>query len=150
MKVVILGCGRTGATLTLQLASLGHEVSVIERNPHSLRRIGEDHGAHIVIGNGLDIDVMEAAGIQDADVFFAVTRGDNTNLMAAQIVQRKWGVEKVAVKVADPQRSEAYRKLGLFCINASAILAGMCADWLLGNEYKPVDQYNVLIQELEL
>lgn len=142
MNVVILGCGRTGATLALQLANLGHGVTLIERNPEALRRLGKQYPCRIVIGNGLDMDVLEKADVSSCDAFFAVTRGDNTNLMAAQIVQRKFQVHRVAVKVADPQRAHAYRKLGLFCINASALLAGMCRDWLMDEPYKSIEQYN--------
>ena len=149
MNVVILGCGRTGALLALKLVALGHKVTVIERNPESLRRLGKEYTCRIVIGNGLDEDVMEKAEIADADAFFAVTRGDNTNLMAAQIVQNKYGTRKVCVKVADPLRAEAYRKLGLFCINASSLLAGLCRDWLLEEEYATIDSYNVLPKEIE-
>ena len=144
MNVVILGCGRTGATLALQLAGQGHAVTLIERNPEALRRLGKHYPCKIVIGSGLDMDVLEKAGVAGADAFFAVTRGDNTNLMAAQIVQRKFQVARVAVKVADPQRAHAYRRLGLFCINASALLAGMCRDWLLEEEYKTIEQYNAM------
>lgn len=149
MKVVILGCGRTGATLALQLANLGHGVTLIERNPEALRRLGKQYPCRIVIGNGLDMDVLEKADVSSCDAFFAVTRGDNTNLMAAQIVQRKFRVDRVAVKVADPQRAHAYRKLGLFCINASALLAGMCRDWLMDEPYKSIEQYNAQSQKEE-
>lgn len=149
MNVVILGCGRTGATLALQLASRSHGVTLIERNPEALRRLGKNYPCRIVIGSGLDLDVLEQAGTAECDAFFAVTRGDNTNLMVAQIVQRKFGVQRIAVKVADPQRAEAYRKLGLFCINASALLAGMCRDWLMGTDYETIDKYNTLAEELQ-
>jgi trk system potassium uptake protein TrkA len=103
-----------------------------------------------VLGNGLDVDVIEKAGTGEADAFFAVTRGDNTNLMAAHIVRSKYKTPKVCVKVADPQRAEAYRKMGMFCINASGLLSGLCRDWLTGEEFKPIDEYNVLPAELEI
>ncbi|ARU40816.1 hypothetical protein CCB80_06530 [Armatimonadetes bacterium Uphvl-Ar1] len=150
MKVVILGCGRSGASLALQLAAMNHQVTVIEKSPESLRRLGKTYPCRIVLGNGLDLDTLEKADIKDCNAFFAMTRGDNTNLMAAQIVQRNFRVERVAVKVADPLRAEAYRKLGLFTINAAALLAGMCRDWLLGEEFKPIDHYNVDGVEVEL
>lgn len=149
MNVVILGCGRTGASLAIHLATQGHRVTVIEQNPDSLRRVERQASLNIIVGNGLDIDVLERAGVQSCDAFFALTRGDNTNLMAAQIVKRRWNVERVAVKVADPLRAEAYRNLGMFCLNASALLTGYCSDWLVGNEYKPIDNYNILVKELE-
>lgn len=150
MKVVILGCGRSGASLALQLAAMNHQVTVIEKSPESLRRLGKKYPCRIVLGNGLDLDTLEKAEVASCNAFFAMTRGDNTNLMAAQIVKRNFGVERVSVKVADPLRAEAYRKLGLFTINAAALLAGMCRDWLLGEEFKPIDEYNVDGVEVEL
>ena len=150
MNVVILGCGRTGATLALELSARDHKVTIIERNPEALRRLGKQYPCRIVLGNGLDEDVIAKAGFTDADAFFAVTRGDNTNLMAAHIVRSKYPKTKVCVKVADPHRAEAYRKMGLFCINPSGLLAGMCRDWLTGEPYKQINGYNVLPKELEI
>lgn len=150
MNVVIFGCGRTGATLALQLVAVGHQITIIEQNPVALRRIGNDHGCRIVIGSGLDDDVLVQAEVEKADVFFALTRGDNTNLMAAQIVKLKYGVDKVCVKVADPLRADAYRKMGYHCINPSSLTAGMMRDWLIGAPYGTIDQYNILVQELEI
>lgn len=150
MKVIIFGCGRTGTTLSLQLAARGHEVTVIEQVPQALRRLGSDHKCNTVIGSGLDDDVLEKAGVKDADVFFALTRGDNTNLMAAQLVKIKYGVPKVCVKVADPLRAEAYRKLGYFCINPSSLTAGLMRDWITEEPYNVIDTYNQLPPELEI
>ncbi|MBS1714760.1 MAG: TrkA family potassium uptake protein [Armatimonadetes bacterium] len=145
MNVLILGCGRSGAMLALHLSADGHNVTLVERDPEALRRLGTSYPCRIVVGDGLDEDVLLKAGVAEADAFMAMTRGDNTNLMAAQIVQRKYKVARIAVKVADPMRAEAYRKLGLFCINASALIAGMCRDFLSENDYKSIDQYNVMI-----
>jgi trk system potassium uptake protein TrkA len=150
MRVVIFGCGRTGSTLGLQLASRGHDVTLIEQNPSALRRLGDHHRCRIVMGSGLDADILEESGVAGADVYFALTRGDNTNLMSAQIVRMKYNVPKVCVKVADPLRAEAYRKLGYFCITPSALTAGMMRDWILGEPYGPIDVYNELPKELEL
>lgn len=150
MKVVIFGCGRTGSTLALQLSAKGHQVTIIEQNPAALRRLGNDHNCEIVLGSGLDDDALVRSGVEAADVFFALTRGDNTNLMAAQIVRLKYHCEKVCVKVADPLRADAYRKLGYFCINPAALTAGMMRDWLVGTPYEPIDTYNVLSEELKV
>ncbi len=147
MNVVILGCGRSGSMLAIQMSRLGHQVTLIERNPESLRRLGKDYPCKIVIGDGLDQSILAKAGIESADAFLAMTRGDNTNLMAAQIVKQKFNTAKLVVKVADPMRAEAYRKMGLFCINASALITGMCRDWLQGSEFQPIDQYNFVMDE---
>lgn len=149
MNVVVFGCGRTGSTLALALSAKGHAVTVIEQNPTALERLGHNHSCETVVGSGLDYDVLERAGIAKADVFFALTRGDNTNLMAAQIVKIRYKTPKVCVKVADPMRADAYRKLGYECVNPSSLSAGLMADWLLGNEYRPIDTYNKLPKELE-
>lgn len=149
MNVVIFGCGRTGATLAVQLRAFGHGVTIIEQNPAALRRLGDDHGCRIVLGSGLDDDILVQSGVEKADVFFALTRGDNTNLMAAQIVRLKYGVDKVCVKVADPLRADAYRKMGYFCINPSSLTAGMMRDWLVDAPFGTIDQYNVLVKELD-
>jgi len=150
MKVVIFGCGRTGSTLGLQLAARGHHVTVIEQNPLALRRLGQDHGCEIVIGSGLEDDILEQAGIRQADAFFALTRGDNTNLMSAQVVKLKYSIPKICVKVADPLRAEAYRKMGYFCITPNTLTAGMMRDWILEQPYESIENYNVLYKELEL
>lgn len=150
MHVIIFGCGRSGSALALSIEARGHQVTMIDRNPESFRRLGRRHQINLILGNGLDLDVMQKAGVEGCDAFFAMTRGDNTNLMSAQIVQRNFHVKRVAVKVADPIRAEAYRKMGLFCINAAALLAGICQTWLLEGEYKPIDQYNNLAEEWEI
>jgi trk system potassium uptake protein len=150
MKVVIFGCGRTGSSLGLQLSARGHQVTIIEQNPPALRRLGKNHNCKVVLGSGLDEDILERADIANADAFFAVTRGDNTNLMAAQIVKLKYNVERVCIKVADPSRAEAYREIGFFCITPSALTSGMMRDWILEQPYETVDLYNTLHKELEI
>lgn len=149
MKVVIFGCGRTGSSLGLQLSSRGHQVTIIEQNPLAVKRLGHSHNCEIVLGSGLEDDILERAGIRDADVFFALTRGDNTNLMSAQIVRIKFGTPKVCVKVADPLRAEAYRKLGYFCITPSALTSGMMRDWILDQPFQSIEGYNELPPEME-
>ena len=104
----------------------------------------------MIIGSGLDEDVLEKAGIAEADAFFAVTRGDNTNLMAAQIVRLNHHVPRVCVKVADPLRAQAYRDLGYFCITPSALTAGYMRDWLIEEPLSSIADYNILYKELEI
>lgn len=150
MNVVVFGCGRTGAILGLQLANLGHQVTIIEQNPEALRRLGYRHNCQIVLGSGIDEDTLERANIAQADAFFALTRGDNSNIMAAQIARLKYKVPRICLRVADPNRAEAYRRLGYFTINPSALISGMMRDWIEEREYSSIDMYNVLPKEMEL
>lgn len=147
MKLLIFGCGRTGAALARQMAKRGHEVTMIEQDSRALDRLGEGLGVKTVIGDGLNEDVLERAGIHESDAFITTTRGDNTNLMAAQIAQKRYNVAKVCAKVNDPQRAAEYKKLGVMCITPNLLTAGMMRNWLLDEAYGPIDEFNDLDEE---
>ena len=144
MRVLIFGCGRTGAALARMMASRGHKVTILENDPSSLQRLGENHGCQIFLGDGLDDDALVEAGIEQADAFLACTRGDNTNLMSAQIAQTRYKVKMVCAKVNDPSRGAEYNKLGVFCIVPNLLTAGMMRSWLLGEDFAPIDTFNKL------
>jgi trk system potassium uptake protein TrkA len=142
MKLLIFGCGRTGAALARTMAKRGHEVTMIEQDPSALSRLGQYHGCKTVIGNGLNDDVLEKAGIKDSDAFITSSRGDNTNLMAAQMAQTHYKVRKVCAKVNDPFRAREYTKIGVMCITPNLLTAGMMRNWLLEEPFESVDSFN--------
>jgi trk system potassium uptake protein TrkA len=146
MKLVVFGCGRTGAALARQMASRGHDVTMIEQDFRALERLGTTT-VKTIVGDGLNEDVLESAGIRDCDAFITTTRGDNTNLMAAQIAQKRYQIAKVCAKVNDPQRAGEYKKLGVMCITPNLLTAGMMRNWLLDEPYAPVDDFNDLDEE---
>lgn len=113
MRIVILGCGRVGAHLAKTLVTEGHQVAVIDKNSAAFARLGSDFPGNLVVGTGIDEDVLRRAGIERADAFVAVTNGDNTNVMAAQIAKEIFGVPRVICRIYDPLREEIYRSLGL-------------------------------------
>lgn len=113
MHVVILGCGRVGAYLAGMLVEAGHQVTVIDKNSLAFSRLGADFPGKTVVGTGIDEDVLRRAGIEQADAFVAVTNGDNTNMMSAQVAREIFGVQRVICRVYDPLRGEFYRTLGL-------------------------------------
>jgi trk/ktr system potassium uptake protein len=113
VKVIILGCGRAGTALAQQLVSAGHQVVIIDRNQDAFARLGPDYSGGMVLGTGIDEDVLRKAGIEEADAFVAVTNGDNTNAMSAQIAQLVFHVPRVVARLYDPVREETYRTLGL-------------------------------------
>lgn len=121
MKVIILGCGRVGTRLAQQLDAAGHDVTIIDRNQDSFVRLGPDYGGAMVLGTGIDEDVMRKAGIEKADAFVAVANGDNTNAMAAQIAQQVFHVPHVVARLYDPVREETYKLLGLEIISPTNI-----------------------------
>jgi trk system potassium uptake protein TrkA len=113
MKIIILGCGRVGVYLAQSLDQAGHDVTIIDRNREAFARLGSSYGGKMILGTGIDEDVLRKAGIEHADAFIAVTNGDNTNAMAAQIAQHVFHVPHVVARLYDPIREETYRLLGL-------------------------------------
>jgi len=116
VRIVIVGCGRVGAKLAADFADEGHQVSVVDLRQTAFRRLPQGFRGQLVLGTGIDEDVLRNAGIQQADVFIAVTDNDNTNIMAAQIAQVIYQVPKVVLRIYDPERAEIYRDLGLTVI----------------------------------
>jgi trk system potassium uptake protein TrkA len=117
MRVVIMGCGRVGATLAADLSREGNDVLMLDIDPTAFRFLPDDFRGQTVVGNGIDLDILRKIGIEQADVFVSATRGDNRNVMAAQIAKHIFGVKVVASRVFDPLREEMYRNMGLRTIN---------------------------------
>lgn len=113
MKVIILGCGRLGAHLARRLDQEGHDVTVIDRTSESFSRLGSDYQGKMVLGTGIDEDILRRAGIEKADSFIAVSNGDNTNAMASEIAKLVFKVPHVVARLYDPVREDTYHTLGL-------------------------------------
>ncbi len=117
VNVIIVGCGRVGASLAQDLDAKGHKVTVIDERVSAFNRLGREFRGEMIVGTGIDESVLRRAGIEDADCFASVTNGDNRNIMAAQIAQTVFNVKRVITRIYDPIREEVYRDLGLetFC-----------------------------------
>lgn len=123
MKIVVMGCGRVGAALAADLSSEGNEVLVLDIDPSAFRFLPDDFRGTTFVGNGIDVDVLEKIHVGSADAFVSTTRGDNRNVMAAQIAKHVFGVKVVATRVFDPLREEMYRNMGLRTINPTRVQA---------------------------
>lgn len=116
MKIIIIGCGRVGSRLALQLTEKGNEVSVVDRNPLAFDKLQGIFEGNMVVGTGIDEDVLTSAGIKDADAVISVTKGDNTNIMAGQIAKFLFKVPNVIVRIVDPKSKRFYEEeMGLTC-----------------------------------
>jgi trk system potassium uptake protein len=134
MLILIVGCGRVGSAVAKRALEAGHEVSVLDADPLSHERLDrdqtstwEDAGGRFTVGAALEIDGLIEAGIEEADVFLAATSGDNTNLVIAQIAQRRFNVSRVVVRVADPARANWYAEQGLQTICPTQIAIDQAA-----------------------
>jgi len=132
MFVVIAGAGRVGSTVARFALASGHEVSVLDEDPLSHERLDagqatswEDGGGRFTVGTAIEIEALVEAGIADADLFIASTDGDNTNLVIAQIAQKRFNVARVITRVMDPARATWYAEQGLETISPTQVAIEM-------------------------
>jgi trk system potassium uptake protein TrkA len=135
MYVIIVGCGRVGSELAKLLSGEGHNVVIIDKNKSSFDRMGETFNGLTLVGNGFDLALLKQAGIEKADAFCALTNGDNTNLVSAQVAKRIFKVPKVIARVYDPQRAHIYAALGLDIISGTILFAAMLRDKIIESRF---------------
>jgi trk system potassium uptake protein TrkA len=123
VKALVIGCGRVGSAVSLQLAASGWDVTVLDENEDALARLGDNWTGGFVVGHGMDMRLLREAGIEDADAVVVTTDGDNTNIVIAQAAQKHFGVPTVVVRVLDPARAQFYAERGLriVCPTSAAI-----------------------------
>ena len=132
MKIIIMGCGRVGAQIASLLEQRGHEITVLDTEAYSFRRLPPDFKGTALLGNGMDEDVLKRAGIEEADVFVAMTQGDNRNVMAVQIARHIFNVPRVISRIYDPLRQELYDTLGIEAFSPTTIFAELVRDKIEG------------------
>jgi trk system potassium uptake protein TrkA len=137
--VLIVGAGRVGSAVAKRAIGRGCDVSVLDEDPLSHERLDdpregswEDRGGRFTVGTALEVDALLEAGIEDADVFIASTNGDNTNLVIAQIAQRRFDVPKVVARVLDPGRATWYAEQGLDIVSPTQTAIDMVESAALG------------------
>jgi trk system potassium uptake protein TrkA len=122
MRALIVGCGRVGAGLADRLARAGHDVTVLDTSTDAFARLPGDFPGSAIRGDGTDEDILRRAGAEGADWFFALTEGDNRNILAAQLANETFGIGEVVAKVNDPVRADAYTTLGINTVCRTTIL----------------------------
>jgi trk system potassium uptake protein TrkA len=113
MRVLIMGCGRVGSELSHALGAAGHDVTVIDKRADAFDRYPPGDHARRIVGLGFDRDVLEEAGIREADAFIAVSSGDNSNIVSARVALEHYHVPKVIARIFDPRRAEIYERLNI-------------------------------------
>src|SRR5881409_3399968 len=108
-----MGCGRVGILLTQELVKAGHEVSVIDKDPHAFDLLPPGFEAKTYVGLGFDREILEEAGIKEAEAFVAVSSGDNSNILSARVAREHYHVPKVIARIYDPMRAEIYERLNI-------------------------------------
>jgi len=135
VNIMIVGCGRVGSQLALLLSQEGHNVTIVDKNQDSFKRLGGAFNGVAATGNGFDEKLLQELKIDRQDAFVSVTSGDNTNLMASQIAKKMFNVPRVIARVYDPKRADIYRKLGLDIISGTVLVAAMIRDKIIENRF---------------
>ena len=121
MHVIVVGCGRLGSELAVELDRTGHSVAVIDKNRNSFQRyLPERWSGRAVLGFGFDRDSLEQADIKRADAVAAVTGGDNSNIMTARIARETYEIANVVARIQDPRRAAIYQRLGIATVASVA------------------------------
>jgi trk system potassium uptake protein TrkA len=113
VRVVVMGCGRVGASLAEALSRLGHEVAVIDRDETAFHRLTPGFPGERILGMGFDREVLLRAGIERCDAFAAVSSGDNSNIISARVAREMFGVQRVVARIYDAKRAAVYERLGI-------------------------------------
>src|SRR5437764_6705365 len=113
MHVIVVGCGRVGSELAVNLERAGHSVAIIDKNKNAFRRLPERWSGRVVLGFGFDHDHLTAAGVEDAGALAAVTSGDNSNVLTARIARETFQIPNVVARIYDPRRAVIYQRLGI-------------------------------------
>lgn len=123
MNAVVIGCGRVGSAVAKGLAADGWEVTVVDEAEDALSRLGPAWRGGFVVGHGMDVTVLERAGVPDAEAAVVATDGDNTNIVIGQVLQQRYGVATVVVRILDPARAKLYadRGMSIVCPTQTAI-----------------------------
>jgi trk/ktr system potassium uptake protein len=113
VRVIIVGCGRVGSELTIQLGKAGHDVTIVDKRPSAFDRLPPGFEARTIVGLGFDRELLVEAGVKEADAFISVTNGDNSNIVSARVAREYFHVPKVIARIYDPRRAEIYERLNI-------------------------------------
>ena len=134
VHIVIVGCGRVGSGLGIELAGKGHSVAIIDRNAKAFRRLPDDWNGQTVVGSGVDRDDLDAARAHTAGALAAVTSGDNSNILTARIARETYAIPNVVARIYDPRRAQIYLRLGISTVATVSWTIDQVRHRLLPNE----------------
>ena len=139
MKAVVIGCGRVGSAVALQLHGEGWDVNVVDEREEALTRLGTGWQGGFVVGHGMDTDVLHRAQIEEADAVVVSTDGDNTNVVIGQVAQKRYGIGCVVVRVLDPARADFYSKRGLRTVCPTQTAISVLTDVVRACDVRPLE-----------
>jgi trk/ktr system potassium uptake protein len=137
VKVLVIGCGRVGSNVALELSKGDWDVTVVDENEEALLRLGDHWPGKFVVGHGMETEVLHQAGIEDADAVVVANNGDNTNIVIAQVAQKRYGVGIVVVRILDPARAAWYAERGLHTVSPTRTAIQVLTDAVRSGDRQP-------------
>ncbi|MBN2605481.1 MAG: TrkA family potassium uptake protein [Bacilli bacterium] len=115
-KAIIIGSGRLGSYIASELSVKGHEVVIIDKDGDAFRKLNDQYSGYRYIGDAVDSEVLEQAGIEDADILIATTNNDNTNIFVSHIASMIYFVDKVYLRLGDIEKSTLIENTSIHAI----------------------------------
>lgn len=105
LNIIIVGCGKVGATLVSRLCEEGHDITVIDKDKDVIHDICETYDVLGIVGNGSSYKVQMDAGIENANLIIAVTDSDELNILCCTMA-KKVGKCSTVARVRNPDYSD--------------------------------------------
>lgn len=124
-----------GSRLAARLSAGGHDIAVVDESRDAFRRLRTNFPGCSFHGSGLDPAFLERTGAARADIVFALTGGDNRNLMIAQLFKHQFGVVRAVARLHDPVRAAKYRELGIETLCTTTVQEGLLELYVTQGEF---------------
>ncbi len=105
MKIIIFGCGKIGTTIISSLTGEGHDIVAMDKDPAVVEEVTTLYDVMGYCGMGVDSDTMQEAGVEDAELFVAVTGSDELNMLAC-FLARKMGARHTIARIRTPEYND--------------------------------------------
>lgn len=112
-RIVVVGCGRLGASIANDLYEQGEDVIVIDKNEDSFRKISDSFGGLTYVNEGTRVETYEQLELKKDDILIVVTNDDNVNIMISQLVRKMFQIHTIICRLYDPQRECVYQEFGI-------------------------------------
>ena len=112
-KIVVVGCGRLGASIANDLYEQGEDVIVIDKKEDSYRKVSDSFGGLTYVNEGTRVETYEQLELKKDDILIVVTNDDNVNIMISQLVRKMFQIHTIICRLYDPQRECVYQEFGI-------------------------------------
>ena len=103
-NVIVVGCSRFGGKLAGSLSSLGYNVTIIDKNENSFLKLPDNYSGYEVCADGIDANILKENGIENTQIFIAVTESENVNILAAKIASEIFNVPEVYLRLTNVEK----------------------------------------------